>query len=1049
MIPFLKSVARAYVERYENSGVLSDTCFVFPNKRAGTFFLKYLQDITDGLRFAPCVTTISDLTADLSGRVVNTRLDTLFLLHKCYCEIVSPHLTPEGRDEYLSFDAFRRWGETVLSDFNEVDIHLAPADALFKNLFDFRSIASTFLTPDQRALVEEYFGYRVSKQYDDDRFWLEFGERYAEFDGTTDVSSSGDTPRSRFIHLWKVLSPLYERFHAALAQRGLTTSGGAYRLATENLETAINAGQEEVSRLLPYRKMVMIGFNALSMSERKLFGLLKSIGQNDAHDDTFADFIWDSTGPILSDRRNSAGRFIAINRRDFPSPNWVTPYMELSKATTLSPEIHAISSPSKVMQVKIAADIIGRLKEDIGPEPFDDARVAMVLPDESLLLPLLYSLPDSLGDANLTMGYPLKLTSVTSFLTLLRRMQLLRRDSSTYNGYAFEEVRNLLGHPYAHAIIGTRRIMEFISFFEHRHISVVKDSDLPRLGRQATRLLSPLGANATPAEVIHYLDDALAMIETALMGQNADNPLPLNGKMEIANVTAWRDALARLDDTIEEYGVRLSMPGTLAEAYRLLQGEIVAFEGEPLKGLQIMGMLETRALDFEHLLVVAVNDRTIPRRSRQRSFLPNVLRRGYGLPPINYAESLFAYYFYRMMSRAKKVTLIYDSRPSGMTGGPSRYLLQLENIYARNLIKHTEYKFALKSREAKPYVVDKSDTMLNKLSAYLHPASPGERQYNFSASTLKHYIQCPLKFYFHTIEGLHDDPDNSDTVDPITYGNLIHRALEILLIPDKSMRGRWLDTPITVTSDIIDDIVANRNHIYDLVHRILNEDYYHLPPQEIGRPLLPDTEIIAGVAVRHIINVLLYDKKRTPFSLYGCEIKGTLRYPLPDGRQLNMTYAIDRADNADCLNQDEIRIVDYKTGSSHISAPSLEDVFNGDALADHFFQLQLYADLLNRNRATEGKSQLSVKPVIYPVASIHKKVDYTQKKKIFPKIANQWIDCHDQTYISPTGETTLNEAFSRRLDIMLSEIFNPAIPFRATCDTDRCQYCVFHSVCRN
>lgn len=356
MIPFLKSVARAYVERYENSGVLSDTCFVFPNKRAGTFFLKYLQDITDGLRFAPCVTTISDLTADLSGRVVNTRLDTLFLLHKCYCEIVSPHLTPEGRDEYLSFDAFRRWGETVLSDFNEVDIHLAPADALFKNLFDFRSIASTFLTPDQRALVEEYFGYRVSKQYDDDRFWLEFGERYAELDGTTDVSSSGDTPRSRFIHLWKVLSPLYERFHAALAQRGLTTSGGAYRLATENLETAINAGQEEASRLLPYRKMVMIGFNALSMSERKLFGLLKSIGQNDAHDDAFADFIWDSTGPILSDRRNSAGRFIAINRRDFPSPDWVTPYMELSKATTLSPEIHAISSPSKVMQVKIAAD---------------------------------------------------------------------------------------------------------------------------------------------------------------------------------------------------------------------------------------------------------------------------------------------------------------------------------------------------------------------------------------------------------------------------------------------------------------------------------------------------------------------------------------------------------------------------------------------------------------------------------------------------------------------------------------------------------------------
>ncbi|MDE5902913.1 MAG: PD-(D/E)XK nuclease family protein, partial [Muribaculaceae bacterium] len=579
--------------------------------------------------------------------------------------------------------------------------------------------------------------------------------------------------------------------------------------------------------------------------------------------------------------------------------------------------------------------IIGALKEEIGDEPFDDARVAMVLPDESLLLPLLYSLPDSLGDANLTMGYPLKLTSVTSFLTLLRRMQLLRRDSSTYNGYAFEEVRNLLGHPYAHAIIGTRRIMDFITFFEHRHISVVKDSDLPRLGRRATRLLSPLGADTSPAQVIRYLDDALAMIEDALMRRNSDNPLPLNGKMEIANVTAWRDALARLDDTIEEYGVRLSMAGTLAEAYRLLQGEIVAFEGEPLKGLQVMGMLETRALDFDHLVVVAVNDRTIPRRSRQRSFLPNVLRRGYGLPPVNYAESLFAYYFYRMMSRARKVTLIYDSRPSGMTGGPSRYLLQLDHIYARDRIRHIEYKFALKSRDRLPYVVAKSEETLDSLNAFLKEAPEGERRRNFSASTLKRYIQCPLKFYFQTVKGLRDDPEPSDTLDPITYGNLIHHALEILMIPDRTMRGRWLDTPIAITAEKIDSIIADRDRIQAIVHRIINEEYYHLPPEEIHRPLLPDTEIIASVAVRHIINVLRYDRSFTPFDLYGCEVKGTLSYPLPDGRRLNMTYAIDRIDNAQCAEPDEIRIIDYKTGSSHISAASLEEVFSGDALADH------------------------------------------------------------------------------------------------------------------
>lgn len=1047
MIPFLKSIAKAYADRFPDPARMAEVCFVFPNKRAGTFFLKFLQELTPDLHFAPTVTTISDLTASLSGRVVNTRLDTLFLLHKCYCEIVSPHLTAEGRDEYLSFDSFRRWGETVLSDFNEVDIHLAPADALFKNLFDFRSIASTFLTPDQRDLMEEYFGYRVSKQYDDDKFWLEFGTQYAEFESSPDDAKTADTPRSRFIHLWKVLSPLYERFHAALAENGLTTSGGAYRLAVQHLEEATAQGAESVGRLLPYRKMVMIGFNALSMSERRLFNLLQTNPSPLDPDDTLADFIWDATGPILADRRNSAGRFVAINSRDFPAPEWVAPYLRLSHTDSLPAEIRTVASPSKVMQVKIAAEIIADLRKDTGSEPFDDARVAMVLPDESLLLPLLYSLPDSLGDANLTMGYPLKLTSVTSFLVLLRRMQLMRRDASSYQGYAFEEVRNLLGHPYAHAIIGTSRIMEFVTFFERHHISVVRDSDLERLGDKAKRLLSPLSADSTPAEVIRYLDDALAMIEDTLVSRRKSQSLPLNGNMEIANVTAWRDALARLDDTIEEYGVRLSMAGTLAEAYRLLQGEIVAFEGEPLRGLQIMGMLETRALDFEHLVVVAVNDKTIPKRSRQRSFLPNVLRRGYGLPPVNYAESLFAYYFYRMMSRARSVTLIYDNRTSGLTGGPSRYLHQLDHIYARQQVIHTEYKFALKSSVPPTHTVEKTPQMMEILGRYLRPACGDEKQKNFSASSLKRYIQCPLKFYLQIIERLRDDPAPMDTVDSITYGNIIHKTLEELLIPDSAMRERWLDKPILITDELLKSLIADKDAILRIVHRLINSDYYHLPAEEMNRPLQPDTEIIASVAVRHIINVLRHDMTLTPFRLYGCEVKGTIRYEMPDGRKVNMTYAIDRIDDAQCTDPNQVRIVDYKTGSSHLDAPNLKAIFDGSSLSDHFFQLQLYADLLNRHRAIDGREPLSVKTVIYPVSSIHKKYDNTQKKKAVPRIGNEWIEWHDQPLAD--HEIPLHEAFTREVDAMLGEIFDSTKPFCGTYSADGCQFCAFKSACRD
>ncbi len=1068
MLPFLQCVARAYADKYSASSALPDLCFVFPSKRAGTFFLKYIKEYAGAIDFAPAITTISDFVADLSGRVVNTRLDTLFLLHKCYCDIVRPHLTLEGQEEYLSFDAFRRWGETVLNDFNEIDIHLAPAEAIYKNLYDFRSIASTFLTADQRALMEEYFGYHPSQQYDDNKFWIEFGKK---FDAHDPSPESADTPRSKFIHLWKVMAPLYENLHAALAEKGLATAGGVYRLAYERLEelaeeSPVNQeAAEELRKLLPYRKIVMVGFNALSMSERAIFGILRDLPSPDGADEPLADFIWDATGPILNDHRNSAGRFVAINRRDFPAPEWVRAYMSPSHTSALPQRIDIVAAPSKVMQVKIAAEIINSLKEQVGEEPFDDARVAMVLPEESLLMPLLYSLPNNVGDANLTMGYPLKLTSVTSFLTLLRRMQLIRRDAKDYKGFDFAEVRNILGHPYAHEILGTQVISQFLAYFEHHHISVVRDSDLERLGERGMRLLSPLPLDATPFRTLAYIDDILAMIETTLPQDSPESNRLLNCNIELANVRAWREAILRLADAIEEYDVKLSMAGTMSEAYRLLQGESVAFEGEPLKGLQIMGMLETRAIDFEHLVVVAVNDKTIPRRSRQRSFLPNVLRRGYGLPPVNYAESLFAYYFYRMMSRARSVTLIYDNRVSGLTGGPSRYLMQLEYIYARNKVNRIEYKFELESTRPDINIIAKNGDVMAKLGRFLTDPAEGERRMNFSASSLKKYTHCPLKFYLQAVEGLRDDPAPENAVDAILYGNLVHHVMQHLLLPDKADHGIWLDPPHPVTKESIDAILDDEVRIRTLIHHYLNKEYYHLKEHEIDRPLQPDTEIVADVAYRHICNTLRHDRNLTPFNLYGCEVKGDLKYQMPgDERLINMTYAIDRIDDALCEGEATVRIVDYKTGSVAIHTPSIEDMLNGKSYSDHLFQLELYAILLNLTRQADGLPPLSIKPMIYPVAAIHLHDKRKLNFKSIPTIANVPLEYHDQEYEEIEEEhdseeeaatetdtprpTHVHEDFSLQFNTMLKEIFNPAIPFTGKYDPDKCRFCAFRSMCR-
>ncbi|MDE6010237.1 MAG: PD-(D/E)XK nuclease family protein [Muribaculaceae bacterium] len=852
-------------------------------------------------------------------------------------------------------------------------------------------------------------------------------------------------PRSRFIHLWKVLYEVYDRLHSELGERGLTTSGGAYRLAVENLRDAIEEGEDSVRRLLPYRKIVMIGFNALSRSEQELFRLLKSESAPGNPTEPLTDFIWDLTGPILADRRNSAGRFVSINRRLFPEPEWIETYMKMCDSGTRLPRITAVSSPSKVMQVKIASQLIDDLHTRIGDEPFTGAEVALVLPDESLLLPMMYSLPKNVKNANLTMGYPLKLTAVTSFLALLRRMQMMRRDSQSknYKGYAFEEVRDLLGHPYAHAIIGSRRIGAFISACERHHLSVVKDSDLSRLGEEGIRMLTPIPADATPGDVIRYLDDVLSMVERTFLYRRTRADALLNGHIELANVDAWRQALARLDDAIEEYGVKLSVPGTLTEAYRLLQGESVAFEGEPLKGLQIMGMLETRALDFRHLMIVSVNDRILPRRSHKRSFLPNVLRRGYGLPPVNYSESLFAYYFYRAMSRAEEVTLIYDNRVSGLTGGPSRYLMQLDNIYARDRgdkypkVLHKDYSFALSSREAAGVSISKTPQVMEVLEKFRTPAADGERRRNLSASSLKHYIACHLKFYLSDIEGLRDDPEPSMGIDSITYGNMIHHLMEELMIPDPARRGKWLDPPIPITKELLEEVATDTDRIARMAHRYINKEYYHLEESELDRDLTPSALEAVNAAVKHIPDILRYDKKLAPFNLYGCEVKQNLEYD-HDGRRINMTYAIDRIDDAECDGPGQIRIVDYKTGGSHIKAPSMDAVFDGSGLSDHYFQLQLYAILLNLHRMEEGKSPLSVKPVIYPVSSIGVRF---VKADFYPKIGESYVEWHDAEDIE--------ESFREHLDTMLSDIFDPSATFDGIYDADKCRFCAFKSLCRD
>ncbi|MBD5295323.1 MAG: hypothetical protein HDS25_03265 [Bacteroides sp.] len=1109
MIPFLQSVAEAYTSRFNMPGhpAPDDYCFVFPNKRAGTFFLKYLREANPDGIISPEVTTITDLTSDLSGRVINSRIDLIFLLYNCYCDMLAPGVGPDQREGLLSFDSFRKWGETVLRDFNEVDMQNVDPEAIFKNVADFRRISANFLTDEQRKVMEEYFGY-TTPDYDDDSLWAEFDDEETE-QAIDDILSASDNDnnesvepsdlsrsseiRKKFIHLWKVLAPLYRKFHAAMQQRGLTSSGAAYRLALENLRCAADAddGGKSLSRLLPWKKIVMVGFNALSMSERALFRELSRLPARDCDGERYADFIWDSTGPVLHDRHNSAGRFVAINRRDFPMPEWTHSFISRSDTQNLPEVMEEISAPSKVMQVKIAKDkIVELLHKNRTQDIFSDARVALVVPDEGLLLPLLYSLPKELKEVNLTMGYPLKLTSVTSFLVLLRRLQLARRDSSQYNGFAYDQISDLLSHPYSHAIFSTRRIKEFCSDKERRHVSVIREEHLHELGRQAEIVLRPLDSNAGSREVIQYLKDVLKIIGRTITdrsGNMAGAVDLLKDSLELRHVNAWIDALSVFEDSIREYDVRLSVPATLSEAYRLLQAEIVAFEGEPLHGLQIMGLLETRALDFDYLIMVGLNDRTIPGRMRQRSFLPNVIRRGFGMPPNTYQEDLFGYYFYRLISRAKQASFIYDSRVTGGNGGESRYLLQLRYLYAPERIKRIDYKFSLSGKERLMRSIEKTPFVMERLERYCdpefhpHPSTGRPYRRNLSASLLKTYTACPIKFYYKGVLDLKDDPAPSPTLDAIQMGNLIHDVMEKLYVPDLSLREKWLSPPLPVTAETIDELLSEmgQEKIMRLIVRFINDKHYCRPKDEIDEPLPNDTQLIAINMLSYINDILHYDRRCTPFNIYGTEIREHLEYELPDGRQINMEYALDRVDDIDCdTTGADLRIVDYKTGGSHIITNSLDHLFDSDYSKDNLLQLLTYSVLINRNREIQGEKELDFSLAIYPAGrlTMHRRDPKKLKQEMIPQIGGVFLentsqpasdfeplpeetpaadnpDCKKtdtpENYDSDSNDhqnLSILEKFGILLDRKLTEIFRPG-SFDGEVYRKNCTGCIFIDAC--
>lgn len=1004
-LTFLESVAAAYASRYDE---MSDICFLFPNKRAGTFFLKALAgSLGDRPMLAPEVIDVSEFMVRVSGREVATRIDVIFRLYKVYRGLLGRTDSLRSAEDLLDFDRFAPWAETLAADFSEVEKYDADAQALFRNVRDYREIQSNFLTEEQCDVIERYFGYRPASD-SVERFWNSVGPE----EERTEL-------KRKFVELWRLLPELYEGLLENLESDGLALSGTTFRLSMRRVG-------DEGRAVLPWRRVVAVGFNMLSTSEARLFALMRDMKGDDG--EAYAEFFWDATGPVLAsgDSRAVSPAVAAMRRnmRNFPMPVWAAGYIALSDVDTMPDRVETAASPSNVAQVKIASMRVEEWLEEIGPEKIADARAAVVIPDENLLLPLIHSLPPGLESVNLTMGYSMRYTAVASFVYHLKRLQSRQRRAGGQTGFYHEDFRLFMSHPLTQAVIGSDAANTINSEVSGLHLHVVTPEWIRTRSESVSEMLRPLARDTSVAATVEYITRVLDMVDDALATDSAMIHV-VNSRIERMQISLYQQALGRLLASVESHGIEMRFTTVFHLADRLLAGEKVTFEGEPLEGLQVMGLLETRALDFDHLVILSMNDKIMPRRARARTFVPDTLRRGYGMPSGNQSEELYAYYFYRLISRARDVTLVYDARAGeGMrSGGKSRFLMQLSMLHAVGSVREKTYSFRLESTLPEPQAVLKTPSVMARLDEFRRV----ENGRNLSASALMNYCRCQVMFYYKNVVGIKDDPEASDYIDSITQGNIVHDAMLSLYFP-RELQKKYLTERILLDSEALLAILSDHDRIARAVRRAVNKNHYRLGPEELDRPLTGASAMVAERLVLMVANAVRCDLASAPVELIGGEITGLTRWKVGNAPEVNVRYALDRVD----VVGGRMRIVDYKTGSAHVEARDMDDVFNGAYEAKYMLQLLLYAHILEQEMP-ESDRPLGADIGISIFDVNRRPVDV----ECVPVVARRQITSH----------SLVSDEFVKGMERIITDIFDESVPFEPTADEKNCAYCRYRYLC--
>ncbi len=949
---FLKQTAADLYGRYGDD--ISSLSVMLPNRRAGLFFGEALAGIISKPLWQPQSVTVDQLMEEVSGLAAGDRIRLITELYNIYA----------GFHPAESFDTFYFWGELLLGDFDSIDKYLIDADTLFANLVDLHELDNRFdyLTEEQKAVIA--------------KFWRSFGqEPYF-------------SPQQRdFLTVWRTLAPVYHAFRARLQELGIAYQGMVYREAAERIKDG-RAPQ------IPERRYVIAGFNALSKCEQVLFDWLR---KNYA-----VDFYWDYDNWYLADGTQEAGMFMRGNLLRFPpaAPPGVG-YDNFAKPK----KIRSVATASNVLQCKYAGNALAEIARKKGSAPGKET--AIVLTDESLLTPLLWSLPEEVADINITMGYPLRMHPAYTFVERLVELQNRRRASRNSLAFYHSDVEGLLRHPYLADPSGDIEI--FKAKYVYLNAERLKTS--PVLEKIFTAPEDWRGLS-------DYLVDVIALV-AKLPFERGD----AGQRTEFFAVIT--EHIRTLANSLDGCGIDLSTKIYTSLLRRSLQSVTVPFEGEPLAGVQVMGILETRALDFENIVFLSMNDSNSPGNlTGAPSFIPYNLKMAYGLPTPEHHEGVYAYHFFRLIQRAKNIDMVWSSTSDDRnTGEPSRYIYQLD-YESPHEVEKDEVTVDVNLSPAEAITVEKSPAVMEQLYRFLDPP-----RRKLSPSLFFTYVECPLKFYFRGVAGLRADEEISEEVDNAMFGNILHLAMEKLYaplvgVPDPRERIRAL---------------IGSPEVEEAVNRAVAELYVKeekVRPEDWGGNMILVHKTIADYIDR---NILPFDAARGDFTIEKLEewVSADIYFDL--GGETRTVSFCGKADRLDRLADGTLRVVDYKTGGPKTKVKeqtnerfaSIDALFAGrsDERISAVLQTLLYAMMLRSG------NELKVQPALYYVRNL-------SKDGYSPLI----LDTGNKREVEQYGDYA--EEFEERLRGAMSEMFDPSVPFTQCEDPLPCQWCDFRTICQ-